>query len=282
MILFLALTITSVRFVSQPDHNPRELRTALDASEDTTLTVTSSLQRLEEVLSHPPLRQLDVSLLPIDREKLESELTSEWHSKAIVEEKLRDAPALVRQEWGSMWSGEIPWFSALVTFADGKWVRLRSASRHPLMLPWIVEGCIPGVSNGPAYENWDPAISLALAALLPAGFPQRERVSGATLEAELARRPTGEPLIGALTIASMQIEAWHPCIHGPECSSHETFTATTGFLPLEQALAARPVLRLEAALFSPDRNKVMSSLSSHEISPERIDKMLSNLPSMLR
>jgi hypothetical protein len=48
------------------------------------------------------------------------------------------------------------------------------------MLPWQVE------MNGREFDDWDPALSRAIAALMPVKFTNRDRISGERLETTLA------------------------------------------------------------------------------------------------
>jgi hypothetical protein len=67
-----------------------------------------------------------------------------------------------------------------LTLSDGEKVTLRSTAQPPLMLPWTI------IRRGKTAVSFDPAISRAIAALLPPEFKNRRRLAGGGLEAFVA------------------------------------------------------------------------------------------------
>ncbi len=89
-------------------------------------------------------------------------------------------PHLVHAMVASRWSDDEPSVNVTITLHGGKNIEVSTQSQSPLMLPWHV------VHGDRGEHSYDPALSRAVAALLPAGFLNRERLAGDHLAAELA------------------------------------------------------------------------------------------------
>lgn len=87
----------------------------------------------------------------------------------------RALPALLRGGW----TDDYPKVGVEVRLHGGETVKAGSSKQNIFMLPWTVE------RQGHSVENYDVALSRAIADLLPEGFTNRERIAGANLPAKL-------------------------------------------------------------------------------------------------
>jgi hypothetical protein len=94
----------------------------------------------------------------------------------------KNLPKIVQTLNGSrqIWTDDHPSVAIEMTLSGGEKMTVRSTAQPPLMLPWRIE------RHGASTITFDPAISRAIAALLPSDFPNRHRVAGQYLEAYLA------------------------------------------------------------------------------------------------
>jgi hypothetical protein len=91
-----------------------------------------------------------------------------------LDPRLFDLPeAVIRGHYGSIWTDDSPSHLVRVAFAGGRVVTVRADSQYAFMLPLEVED-----SAGGSWETFDPALSRALAGLLPAGYPDADRLAG--------------------------------------------------------------------------------------------------------
>jgi len=78
------------------------------------------------------------------------------------------------------WPNDYPSLSVLLTTVEGGEVRVESTSTMPFMLPWTVR------MAGQTFRTYNADIAATLAALLPEGFANRERLTMAGFERFLA------------------------------------------------------------------------------------------------
>ncbi len=87
---------------------------------------------------------------------------------------LFDVPeAALRLHYDSMWTDDSPSHLFRVTLAAGRVLTVRAEAQHAFMLPLVVTD-----ATGSASKTFDPRLSRAMAALLPDGYPEKERLAG--------------------------------------------------------------------------------------------------------
>jgi hypothetical protein len=81
-------------------------------------------------------------------------------------------PALLAH-YGSVWTDDYPSHLIRVTFATGRVVTLRAEAQHAFMLPLRITD-----ETGAESVTFNPRLSEAIAALMPEGYPDRDRLAG--------------------------------------------------------------------------------------------------------
>lgn len=96
---------------------------------------------------------------------------------AALDPSFFDCPTeAVEEHFGSMWTDDGPSILVRVHFADGRTMMIRSDAQHAFMLPLYVQDSSAERSGGLS-ATYNPRLSLAIAALLPDGFLNKERLS---------------------------------------------------------------------------------------------------------
>ena len=137
----------------------------------------------------PPISSIERDRLGIDAEQLRT--WAENHATRMYPRELVDGVVerfldpnnlanLVDVLGGGGWTDDSPSVRVEITLRGGDKIVATSTRQPPLMLPWHVE------YQGRAWQTFNPAISRAVAAVLPPGFVERDRLSGEDLEAYLA------------------------------------------------------------------------------------------------
>lgn len=80
---------------------------------------------------------------------------------------------VVRSHYGSMWIDDDPRHLVRARFADGRVIEVAADSQYAFMLPLKVTDSAGGV-----YETFDPALSRAVAGLMPDGYLEKDRLAG--------------------------------------------------------------------------------------------------------
>jgi ankyrin repeat protein len=144
---------------------------------------TEQVDHLVAALSRPVVPQLDPALLGLP-------------------------DAVVRAHFGSCWTDDSPAHLVRVTFATGRVVTIRAEDQHAFMLPLRVLD----PEAGTEWETFDPRLSQAIAALLPDGYLEKDRLAGRL-----------ELLEGEIEDLSPQEEqpSEPPALEGPQASLSE-------------------------------------------------------------
>jgi hypothetical protein len=108
----------------------------------------AAVEDVLEALGRPPIPQLEPSLFDLPEE-------------------------VIRGHYASIWTDDSPAHLVRITFADGRVVTIRADSQYAFMLPLKVED-----SGGGSWETFDPVLGRALAGLMPAGYPDADRLAG--------------------------------------------------------------------------------------------------------
>jgi hypothetical protein len=138
--------------------------------------------------THAPVAALDIASLNVDAARLRAAAESESRGQppataARLVERICDPsrlPAIAHMLYSGGWTDDYPSVQVDITLAGGGKVKLATRAQPPLMLPWKV------ASGSSEHDSWAPAISRAVAALLPAKLVNRERLAGEGLEQKLA------------------------------------------------------------------------------------------------
>jgi hypothetical protein len=85
--------------------------------------------------------------------------------------------AALASYYASSWTDDYPECELSILFDGGRRLSGRSKSQHDFMIPWQLANA----------QSWSPRIGRGLAALLPPGFLQRERLLGDHLADTLAQ-----------------------------------------------------------------------------------------------
>jgi hypothetical protein len=92
-----------------------------------------------------------------------------------LDPQLFDLPqSAIARHFGSMWTNDSPAHLVRITFSSGRITTICTESQHAFMLPLKVSAAESGGSR----ETYDPRLSRALAALLPDGYLEKERLGG--------------------------------------------------------------------------------------------------------
>ena len=161
---------------------------------DGTRAIDESLLRaLVGVATDAPVKALDARQLGVDLAALRREaerLGKDYGGRTgarFVERACdpKNLQALADAMLQSAWTDDYPAVEIDITLRDGAHVTLTSRAQTPLMLPWQVTRAKRDA------RSFDPRIGRAIAALLPAGFLNRERIGGDELAAQLADTASG-------------------------------------------------------------------------------------------
>jgi hypothetical protein len=98
--------------------------------------------------------------------------------------------AVLQAHYGSVWTDDHPAHLVRMTFANGRVVTLRAEAQQAFMLPLKVADPAQGVD----VATFDPRLSQAIAALMPEGYLEKERLAGqlGLLQYDLERFTRGE------------------------------------------------------------------------------------------
>jgi hypothetical protein len=92
-----------------------------------------------------------------------------------LEPALFDIPeSVIRSHYGSLWTNDSPAHLVRITFSGTRIVTVRTAAQHAFMLPLKINDR----ATGAEVETFDPRVSQAMAALMPAGYLEKERLAG--------------------------------------------------------------------------------------------------------
>jgi len=89
--------------------------------------------------------------------------------------KKADVRALIKSYYLSGHTDDYPSVTVTVTLAGGRTLHAGSKAQQAFMIPWLVDG----------EETWEPGLGRAVAALLPAGAENKDRMSGKHFVGEL-------------------------------------------------------------------------------------------------
>jgi Ankyrin repeats (3 copies) len=112
-------------------------------------TPVDAVARFLQALNRPPVPELDPSLFDLPE-------------------------PVIRSHYGSMWTDDHPAHLVRTIFASGRVITVRTICQHAFMLPLKITDSAAGIDS----ETYDPRISAAVAALMPAGYMERERLAG--------------------------------------------------------------------------------------------------------
>jgi hypothetical protein len=144
-----------------------------------------TVRKLVEAIARPAVPTLDPSLFhfgageihaALEEERLFHTRPTSWFARAEDPSTLGER---IRDYYRSSPGGDrVLTYASVkldVRFRDGRVVRLSSINVHEMMLPWTV------APADESHDTYDPALSEAIAALLPEGFLNRERIAGSNL-----------------------------------------------------------------------------------------------------
>jgi hypothetical protein len=105
---------------------------------------------------------------------------------------LFDLPeSVIRSHYASLWTDDSPSHLVRISFSNGRVISIRAESQQAFMLPLEISDS----ESGTNWKTYDPRLSRGLAALMPDGYPDKERLGGnvSFLERELRDvEPLGE------------------------------------------------------------------------------------------
>ncbi|HUK86258.1 MAG TPA: hypothetical protein VLT85_01225 [Terriglobales bacterium] len=156
----------------------------------------AAVEALRQALEAPPLASLNLENLG---------LTQSWlihNASPALEDYAKDRDVTPRQRtfflnkflsvqamkphllavFGGGWTDDFPEVKVVVTLSSGEMLRISSKEQPIFMLPWGVES-----PEGP-FVTYNADISRAIAALLPKGAANRDRLAGTRLRAVIANR----------------------------------------------------------------------------------------------
>ena len=95
---------------------------------------------------------------------------------------------VIRSHYDSMWTDDGADHRASIGFRGGRVIEIKADAQHAFMLPLTVTD-----SAGEAYSTFDPALSAAVAALMPDGYLEKDRLAGRSGMLEYDLRRAAEP-----------------------------------------------------------------------------------------
>ncbi len=98
-------------------------------------------------LSHPPIAELDLRLL--------------------------GSSDAVREDDNYVWTDDYPAHRIHISFLDGRWISIETESQHIFMLPFSIRDWLKK-----SWETFDARLSVAIAALMPGKYLEKERLAG--------------------------------------------------------------------------------------------------------
>jgi hypothetical protein len=152
----------------------------------------SAVRALVAALRAPALAEPDLGNLGIDRAWLEKQSVSPDtrldfaaaapNQKKLYHDRFSDLAAMravIATIYSSSHTDDYPGVSVSVAFDDRTVIAAASRSQHPFLVPWTV------TRGAKEFVTYNAGISRAVAALLPRETVNRDRLSGAGLEAEI-------------------------------------------------------------------------------------------------
>jgi hypothetical protein len=141
---------------------------------------TSAVEALLAAVEAPPVRELVPGSFHVDLDKLRAQLI--WTAKMqryppqmanrFLEAGMKNVSDLVRRVNLQTWTDDYPSAAIEIALASGARISLSSTVQSAFMLPWRIE------NGSSSFETFNPDVSRALAAVLPAGFLNRDRIAG--------------------------------------------------------------------------------------------------------
>lgn len=110
---------------------------------------TDSVYRFLAAVNRPPVLQFNPALFPLPE-------------------------AVIRSHYDSMWTDDNAAHLVRITFSTGHFITIRAEAQHAFMLPLKVNNSLTNTS----LETFDPLLSQAIAALMPDGYLEKERLNG--------------------------------------------------------------------------------------------------------
>lgn len=197
---------TRVQVVETPDGKARlpELvpvgaMAALDAALQTApLGREAAVQRIASRLDRADILRLDPGLHSPDADACSFAQQRAWARRALSRRSLQ---ARVDRHFDGLWTDDVPMMSVVVTRPGRPKVVLVSTSQKAMMLPWkrLPSTAFEQQDLDSAQEQWDPALSEAVIALLPEGEASRQRFQTRWLQ---------DRLRGGLASESLDCGAW--------------------------------------------------------------------------
>jgi hypothetical protein len=157
------------------------------------------IEVLAESILAPTISALDLDNIGISKAWVAKNKNSLLDGLSGQQRKLLDAelnnPVLietaVRNHYKSFWSDDHPYLEVQIKFESNS-VTIKSDDQHSFMIPWTIE------ESGKKRKTFDARISTAIAAILPTGALNKDRLGGANLSYGLNQEIRWGSMRGAL------------------------------------------------------------------------------------
>ncbi|MDB5348339.1 MAG: hypothetical protein JWP89_6716 [Schlesneria sp.] len=106
------------------------------------------VQQVLTALSQPPITELDLGLL--------------------------ESSAAIKEDYDYEWTDDYPAHRIHISFSGGRWISIETESQHVFMLPFSIRDWLKK-----SWETFDVRLSVAIAALMPDKYLEKERLAGA-------------------------------------------------------------------------------------------------------